>query len=101
MDEQKQPNNENKPKIDEQELKNILKDVVLMMQDAKRERTQSQDEIEAMVSTCSEFMKSFIIIGYGFDGEPIPPVMYAKNTSDADALNTYINRFFMMHDMDM
>jgi accessory gene regulator protein AgrB len=52
-------------------------------------------EIEAMVSTCAEFMKCFLILGYDFEGNTVKPIFYAKNDIDGDALNQYIQKFIM------
>lgn len=58
-----------------------------------KERNNKTANIDAMVYTCSEFLDSFIILGYNFNGEPIQPVFYAKNQQQVDALNTYLNKF--------
>ena len=55
----------------------------------------TDDDINAMVSTCSEFMKSFIIMGYDFQGKSIRPIFYAKSDIEADALAQYMQKFFI------
>jgi hypothetical protein len=52
-------------------------------------------KIEAMVSTCAEFMKCFVIMGYDFKGNLIKPIFYAKNDIDTDALTQCIQKFIM------
>ena len=54
-----------------------------------------EHEIDAMVSVCSEFMRSFIIMGYDFEGNAINPIFYAKSDMDSDALSQYMQKFFM------
>ena len=48
-----------------------------------------------MTSTCSEFLKCFVIMGYDFEGNAIKPQFYAKNDLDADALAQYMQKFFV------
>jgi len=55
----------------------------------------TDNDINAMVSTCSEFMKSFIIMGYDFQGNAIKPVFYAKTDIEADALAQHMQKFFI------
>lgn len=50
-------------------------------------------ELEAMISTCQEFLQSFVIIGYDFQGNPITPLIHAKNQQEADALGLYLSKF--------
>jgi len=51
------------------------------------------NELDAMVSTCQEFLKSFIIIGYTFEGKPVQPIVFAHNQQEADALGSYLGKF--------
>ena len=57
--------------------------------------------IKAMVATCSEFMKSFIIMGYDMENNAINPVFYAKNDLEADALSHYAQQYFVQTMKDM
>ena len=68
-------------------IKNLVKD--------KIKKRSTNDEIEAMTSTCSEFLKCFVIMGYDFEGNAIKPQFYAKNDLDADALSQYMQKFFV------
>ena len=61
----------------------------------KISKRKTDDEIEAMVSVCSEFMRSFIIMGYDLQGKAINPIFYAKTDIDADALGQYMQKFFI------
>tara|TARA_R110000796_G_scaffold135607_1_gene251696 strand:- start:135 stop:443 length:309 start_codon:yes stop_codon:yes gene_type:complete len=79
----------------DQETENLIRDALKNFVTQKFNNRKTDNEIEAMVSTCSEFMKCFIIMGYDFKGNAIKPVFYAKNDIDADALNQYIQKFIM------
>ena len=60
------------------------------------EDERSDDEIiKAVTSTCSEFLKSFIVIGYDLNGNAIPPLFYAKTDMEADALSQYMQHYFV------
>lgn len=79
----------------DQETENLIRDALKNFVTQKFNNRKTDNEIEAMVSTCSEFMKCFIIMGYDFKGNAIKPVFYAKNDIDADALNQYIQKFII------
>jgi hypothetical protein len=68
-------------------LKNFVKE--------KFRNRKTDDEIQAMVSTCSEFMKCFVIMGYDFEGNAIKPIFYARSDQDSDALNQYLQKFII------
>lgn len=57
--------------------------------------TNQEAAVNAMVATCSEFMKSFIIMGYDMEDMAINPVFYARSDLEADALAQYIQRYFV------
>ena len=73
----------------------LLKEALRKVVKEKIKAREVDDEVEAMVSTCSEFLKSFIIMGYDFEGQSIKPIFYAKNDADADALMHYLQKYFM------
>jgi hypothetical protein len=73
----------------------LLKEALRKVVKEKIKARKVDDEVEAMVSTCSEFLKSFIIMGYDFEGQSIKPIFYAKNDADADALMHYLQKYFM------
>ncbi len=81
----------------DQDTENLIRDALKNFVTQKFNNRKTEDEIEAMVSTCSEFMKCFVIMGYDFKGNAIKPVFYAKNEIDADALNQYIQKFIELH----
>lgn len=57
-----------------------------------RRRERQESDLDAMVLTCQEFMKSFIIIGYDMDGDAIPPIVVANSQQEADSLTCYLNK---------
>ena len=75
----------------EEVIREALKRFVLENNRVRR----TDDDLAAMVSTCSEFMKSFIIMGYDFQGNAIKPIFYAKSDIEADALAQYVQKFFI------
>ena len=77
------------------QTEDLIRDALKSFVKEKLKDRKTDDELEAMVSTCSEFMKCFIIIGYDFEGNAIKPVFYAKNDLDADALGQYIKKFLV------
>jgi hypothetical protein len=77
------------------DTENLIRDALRNFVTEKFNNRKTEDEIEAMVSTCAEFMKCFVIMGYDFKGNAIKPVFYAKNDIDADALNQYIQKFII------
>jgi hypothetical protein len=86
-----------KPKVasevpfDMEELRSILKNALNTHIEEKKINVKL--EIDAMVSTMEEFLKSFIVIGYDFKGEPIF-IVNAKTQLEADALSNSLARIF-------
>lgn len=83
-----------KKSIDLQSEK-VIREALKTFVNEKIKDRKTDDEIEAMVATCAEFMKCFVIMGYDFEGKAIKPVFYAKNDLDADALGQYLQKFIM------
>jgi hypothetical protein len=75
------------------EVAKVIKDALLIHLINNDRRREKVDDLEAMVSTCQEFMKSFIILGYNFNGEPVQPIVFAHNQQEADALGAYLSKF--------
>ncbi len=72
----------------------VIKDALMIqLVNANENRKRAANEIDAMVSTCQEFMKSFIILGYDMTGQPIQPIVFAHNQQEADALGSYMSKF--------
>jgi hypothetical protein len=77
------------------QAEDIIRDALKSFVKEKYNKRSTNNDIEAMVATCSEFMKCFVIMGYDFKGNSIKPIFYAKNDKDADALNQYIQKFII------
>jgi len=75
-------------------ISSLLKEVLIKGLQTQESRVrQTQNQLDAMVSTCQEFLKSFIILGYSFDGEPVHPIVHATCQQDADSLGAYLSKF--------
>ena len=93
----KEDNNDNEEiikSIDVQTEK-VIRDALKSFVSKRIRDRNTDDDIEAMVATCSEFMKCFLILGYDFEGKAVKPIFYAKNDIDGDALSQYIQKFIM------
>jgi hypothetical protein len=53
-------------------------------------------DLKSLSSQVEEYLTSFIILGYTFDGEPVQCIS-AHNQLEADSLVTLINKFFHSH----
>ena len=74
------------------QIKKILKEALLdNIEDSKQ---RSNQDIDALVSTLEEFLRSFILIGYNLKNEPIT-ITHAVSQLDADALYTSLSRLFI------
>ena len=81
-----------KQKLSSKEINKILNDsLALYLQNFCRE---TEDATNAVNSTLEEFYQTFMVIGYGFDGEPTI-IVNAKTQIDADALSTAFSKFFL------
>lgn len=74
------------------QIRKLLKEV--MMESAYETKARTNTEVEALVSTMEEFMRSFIVIGYNMKNEPLV-ITNAKTQLDADALYTSLARLFL------
>jgi len=53
-------------------------------------------DLKTLSTQVEEYLTSFIILGYTFDGEPVQCIS-AHNQQEADSLVTLINKFFHSH----
>lgn len=77
------------------DIQDVIREALRTIISDNSKLMKEQDIIEAMVSTCSEFMKSFIIMGYDLNDNAIAPIFYAKTDMEADALSHYIQQYFV------
>jgi hypothetical protein len=84
-----------KPVVSTDQIKKLLRDALLKNIDDISK--QNEIEIDALIATMEEFLRSFILIGYNLNSEPIV-ITNARSQIDADALNTALSRlFFSIH----
>ena len=74
-----------------EQIRKLLKEV--MMETAYETKLRSNTEVDALVHTMEEFLRSFIVIGYNMKNEPLV-ITNAKSQLDADALYTSLARLF-------
>lgn len=76
-------------------VQKLIRDAILIRLVNADDPSHKRDvnELEALVSTCQEFLKSFIILGYDFGGNPVQPIVFAHNQQEADALANYLSKF--------
>lgn len=87
---------EDDPVYDAEDTKVIraaLKSHLLDYADRKSVRKSNINEI---LDTTREFMDTFVVIGYNYDGEPISCIS-AITQQEQDALFTLVNKFMMQH----
>ncbi len=83
------------------QTEDIIRDALKTFVKERYNKRATNNDIEAMVATCSEFMNSFIIMGYNTQNEPIDPIFYCRSELEADALSHYLQRFFISLARDM
>jgi len=72
----------------------VVRDAIrIQLAGSMQKRRQVEEEIDAMVGTCQEFMKSFIILGYDMEGKQVPPIISANTQQEADAIGNYLQKF--------
>lgn len=96
----KQPANNKKaqseqfvPNADNATKEVIQNALVAFLKEKMDEKSSSKKNLEALVGVVEEFLNSFIILGYTFDGTPIQYIC-AHNQQQADSLATLVNKFF-------
>lgn len=83
--------------IENPEVNEVIKQALREYIKRNHETSRTEMELDAMVATCQEFLQSFVIFGYTFDGQPIDPIFFAHNQQEADSLCMYLTRFFNSH----
>ena len=81
--------------ITNNDIQNVIREALRAIITESSSIKKDEETIEAMTSTCSEFMKSFIIMGYDLNDNAIAPIFYAKTDMEADALSHYMQQYFM------
>jgi hypothetical protein len=81
--------------VDNTEIQDVIREALRTIVTERGSVKKEEELIEAMVITCSEFMKSFIIMGYDLNDNAIQPIFYANSDMEADALSHYIQQYFV------
>lgn len=81
--------------IDNAEIQDVIREALRTIVSDNKGIQKEEELIEAMVVTCSEFMKSFIIMGYDLNDNAIQPIFYANSDMEADALSHYVQQYFV------
>jgi hypothetical protein len=74
------------------QIQKLLREALI--KNASEKIKQNELEIDSMVATMEEFLRSFILIGYNLNNEPVI-VTHAKTQLDVDALYSSLGRFFV------
>lgn len=94
----KDPNNEAKtesfiPNSDKDTKEMIQSALVAFLKEKLEEKNNSRKNYDALISVVEEFLNSFILLGYTFEGQPLQYIC-AHNQQQADSLATLVNKFF-------
>ena len=73
-------------------IKEALKD---MINHPLKRPLRSRKDIHSLVNICTEYMQSFILMGYDMNEEAIEPIFFAQNDLQADALTSYLQKYFI------
>lgn len=72
--------------------------IFLRKQAKEQQGTKKGDDVfDALVATNQEFLGSFIIFGYDFEGNPVGPLISAQNQQEADSLSSFLLKFYQYH----
>ena len=77
--------------LSSEQIRKLLREV--MIEGMYESKKRSDMEVDAIIATMEEFLRSFIIIGYNMKNEPLI-ITNAKSQLDADALYTSLSRLF-------
>lgn len=105
MMKEKKPSKDNK--IKESFDPNANKDVkelthnalVSFVREQLKEKANKKQDIEALNSQILEYLNSFILLGYNFNGEPVS-IISAHNQQEADSLGSLVNKFIFNNQKD-
>lgn len=76
----------------------ITASIKAYLEDYKERKKLNQDNIEIISSFLEEYLQTFLVIGYNYDGELIS-YSHGKTQAQIDALNTGVFRFINQHAM--
>ena len=99
-DKNQQNNKPNKPKrvkaaetkIDADAKEVIRKAMISSLEEKLASTSGIKKDLNALSNVVEEFLTSFIILGYTFDGDPVHCIS-AHNQQEADSLGALVNKF--------
>jgi hypothetical protein len=83
-------------KIDADAKEVIRKAMISSLEEKLANTNVIKKDLNALSNVVEEFLASFIILGYTFEGDPVHCIS-AHNQQEADSLVTLINKFFHTH----
>ena len=89
-------NDKSDSKLDAEAKELIRQAMTAALQEKLASEKGIKKDLHSLTTVVEEFLKSFIILGYTFDGTPIHCVS-AHNQQEADSLITLINKYFQLH----
>jgi hypothetical protein len=100
----KSPRNNKEKKVKKTDTKLNIEDkevlrkamVASLQENITNHENGIKKDLKSLSSQVEEYLTSFIILGYTFDGEPVQCIS-AHNQLEADSLVTLINKFFHSH----
>lgn len=75
-------------------LSNLISEALLANAQKNKEKFYKEDCAQAVIAVLGEFLQSYILIGYDFDGTPIK-IAYAHNAMESDALISALQKFMI------
>lgn len=79
------------------ETKEVIRKAMISTFEEKLKGVDSvKKDLKTLSSVVEEYLTSFIILGYTFEGDPVHCIS-AHNQQEADSLVTLINKFFHTH----
>ena len=82
-----------KKETDEDMLRNLIEEALKIEVKSQKEFEDHKQLADTLGPVISEFLDSFIVVGYDFDGQPIS-FQGSKNEQQKDALDTLFLKYF-------
>jgi len=73
--------------------------LVSFLREQLKEKANNKQDLDVLNSQILEYLNSFILLGYNFNGEPISMIS-AHNQQEADSLGTLVNKFIFNNQKD-
>lgn len=83
---------DNDSKMSDDELKDLIKDALKMEIESRAKKGKDVKTREALASVASEFMTSFLILGYDLNGKEVV-IRMEKNNMERNALQSLILKY--------